>query len=74
MNGKKKMKRSDVITSIAFIIANDYDGFHDAERVLSYLEDIGMLPPLTKCKLVPDERDGCMKHSESKREWDDETK
>lgn len=40
---------------------------------VSLAVEIGMLPPTSTCILVDDPmRPGCQKHSESKREWDNE--
>lgn len=68
------MKRSDVLADTAWIIAdNEKQPDTAALRVLSYLEDIGMLPPPRECKLVPDERrPGTMKQGTIERSWDDE--
>lgn len=44
-----------------------------AEKMLSSIEELGMAPPLSNSKLVPDPtRKGTMMHTESKREWDNE--
>ncbi len=44
-----------------------------AEEVLGFLEELGMQPPLSEVKLVPDPtRKGTMMHTEAKREWDEE--
>ena len=71
------MKKQDVIDTIEWIINNDKsEGTISASRrVLSYLEDIGMLPPPGKVELLPDpQRPGKFVHGEIKREWDDEEK
>ena len=73
------MKRNDAVDAIRWILleAGDDAIYEDARtvalRVLSYMEDIGMLPPLSTCTLVPDPLRGGVKHGETKREWDDET-
>jgi len=64
------MKRTEVINTISWMIA-DYKGdltLDDkiALRVLSYLEDIGMQPPVCSVTI----KDG--KHTPAERRWDDE--
>lgn len=71
------MKRSEVLEKMAAIMEDKFDGdsgywYDDANAVLTYLEEIGMCPPLTPCTLVPDTSRGGMKHSEVKREWEPE--
>lgn len=67
--GNQKMKRNDVIDAIAWILvegADDNEGTPTALRILSYIEDIGMLPPPCSVKI----ENG--KHTPTERKWDDE--
>lgn len=72
------MKRSDMIELMwKFIqtVERDYDYYmekHDTEELLNKMEQAGMLPPLQQCKVIPDEVRGGFKHSECKREWEEE--
>lgn len=61
------MKKIDAVHAIEAIIMWEEDDSRDrALRVLSYLEDIGMLPP--PCSVTI--KNG--KHTPTERKWDDE--
>jgi hypothetical protein len=68
------MKRADVIEAIRWIILDDEDTTttDSALRILSYLEDIGMQPPVCSPSLVEDKYHGGTKHGPAERRWDDE--
>lgn len=72
------MKRSDALELICSIFNKhayqDYGmNLIDADEILTALEEKGMLPPVGRVTLTPDPlRPGYFKHSETKREWDDE--
>lgn len=73
------MKRSEALGIIEdelifYAHHKDYLNSEDvAKLILNNLEARGMLPPVNTCKLIPDpQRPGYHKHSESKREWDEE--
>jgi hypothetical protein len=65
------MKRSEALNAIAYIIM-DYkyedtgDSDETALRVLSYLEDLGMQPPICTVTI----KDG--KHTPTEYKWDEE--
>lgn len=62
-----------MIRDIEWIIADEELTYKEKTlRVVAYIEDIGMLPPPSTCKLIPDNLKGGVKHSEVKHEWDDE--
>lgn len=61
-----RMKRAEVVSTIAYMIADGYEGYDQALRILSYLEDLGMLPPVCTVTI----KDG--KHTPTVRKWDDE--
>lgn len=66
------MKRVEAVKGISWIIDDEDLSYNKALRILSYLEDLGMEPPLSEIKVVEDpNRLGTMKHTESKREWED---
>lgn len=74
------MKKSDAAEKLDKLINDEglmlgADNKSDCLRLLDFLvSELGMLPPTNTCRLVPDEkRPGMMKHSECKREWDDES-
>ena len=62
------MKRETVLNQLEFIINPEEPdlAWKKALRILSYLEDIGMLPP--PCSVTI--KDG--KHTPTIRKWDDE--
>lgn len=61
------MKREDAIKTINWIINNDKSEGIESHglRVMSYLEDIGMLPPLCAVTIKDD------KHTPTERKWDE---
>lgn len=67
------MKRSEMIRNLSWLI--DDNGHKDskelADLILDTIEEDGMLPPLNTVKTIPD-GNGDFKHSETKREWDEE--
>ena len=80
---KLLMKRSSFIEDVASLLISSSISFEKefnykeakriAETIELYTKQIGMLPPINTCVLVPDPlRPGYHKHSESKREWDEE--
>lgn len=72
------MKRSQVINNISDIIC-DYKYYSErnssdlyANRILDYLEEMGMLSPLSTVKAIPNElRPGTIKHTQVKHERDE---
>lgn len=62
------MKKIDAVNAIEWIINNDESEgtIPVSYRILSYLEDIGMLPPT--CSVTIENG----KHTPSIRKWDDE--
>lgn len=64
------MKRENVVNAIEWIILDEENtnSYDTALRILSYIEDIGMLPP--NCSVTI--KDG--KHTPTERKWEDETK
>ena len=74
------MKRSQIIDIISdYFIDYSYDiEFGDAnaelraEELLNQLEDLGMKPPLTNCKMVEDTYNGGTKHGPVEHKWDEE--
>lgn len=73
---KRSKMKNDVLAPILAAFKVDphpRSPYMEAEYLLQTLEDLGMLPPLTECKLVDDPlRPGTLKHSEVKREWEKE--
>lgn len=71
------MKRSKMIKEISYFLEMylDEPERHEntARHILDLVEKQGMLPPVNTCRLIPDPlRPGYHKHSETKREWDEE--
>ena len=69
------MKRSEMRSLLKEIVETHKPCCNDwtiAEFLLAKIEEVGMLPPTNECKLVPDDHRGGTKHSETKREWDQE--
>lgn len=68
------MKRSEVLDTIAYMVLDCKDegscSNKTALRILSYLEDIGMQPPVCTVKLVEDKYHGGTKHGPAERVWD----
>lgn len=73
------MKRSQAVQKIKkelndwFTTDYKFDDY-DCESILDIVESLGMLPPLSTVKAIPNElRPGTMKHTQVKHEWDEET-
>jgi hypothetical protein len=60
------MKKEDVVDVISWIILDDGTNKEKALHILSYLEGVGMLPPICTTTI----KDG--KHTPTERKWDDE--
>ena len=72
------MKRSEMVDKIKqHLLCYDLD-LDDEELedeayfILSIVENNGMLPPTSTCKLVPDTYHGGIKHGPIGHNWDDE--
>ena len=70
------MKRSEAVEEIKEALMHNYDGCDietTASIVLFALEELGMLPPLSTVRVVPNEsRPGTLMHTQAKHEWDEE--
>ena len=75
---RSKMKTKLGLETAKWLRSNGLQGPNIAqidtlcENILSMVEEQGMLPPTNTCKLIPDDLRGGIKHSPTKREWDDE--
>lgn len=82
-----RMKKSEAIEKLVVVLEENssenvqaglmthevFDTYATVRALLDYaVNELGMLPPTNTCKLIPDPIRGGQKHSESKREWDDE--
>lgn len=76
------MKRHEMVEKIANFLMDGYSKEHQthdtgifclaqADTIVAMIQEAGMLPPINTCKIIPDGKGG-FKHSETKREWDDE--
>ena len=74
------MKRSEFVLRIqdqldyvCNVSAFGYVSNNTAEKFVQFLEELGIQPPLSTPKIIPDPtRKGTVMHTESKREWDNE--